>query len=727
MDIAYLLRVLWRRKFIILAITALAAVLAFAFSYMQPRFYTSTAQYSTGAGTQKVSLSGGGGVGWAETEISVNNVIATFKSPTVLGMVSYRLLLDDIEKYRDQISKQTFSDASKKELMQFVYTDSTARVLRDKIAKQEILDPTKPYEKKIIDAIEMYGFGYNTLSNNIKINRIPSTDYIDVAYRSSDPNTSAAVVNTVGIEYLRFNESLSNQRGKQTADTIGSVMEAQQRKVDSLTNLLIEEKKRQGAIKPEDVSASAFQTVNQLETRLTEEKARYNTASATYESLKKQLDILSGNVSSSIGATDEVIKLQSQKRELLSKLNQGGNDADIRAQIDQINKKIAALSGNPTNTRKKEKIDDLNLQLAEQQGIINASSKTISELESNIRSASGKTNLGAGSEIKLSTLWSSLDMENRQLVQIKDKYFQAQGMLKESPNTNFRQTLVGQPSSSPDPDKTFVNMGVAGTSAFMITSFLFLLGALLSNAVKTPSYFRKLTDIRLLAVVNKLNNRKGLPEISQILSADPAMRNSGSDHFRESMRKLRFAIESSGKRKILFTSLKSDTGKTTLIQSLAQTMKLSRKKVLLIDTNFSHNSLSQIYGVQAYLEDSAKMHPQSDQIRKLISKTDDPFIDIIGSRGGSYTPSEILPHHNLLGHLDELLSEYDYIILEGPALNNHADSQELIRYVDGVIAVFSADEQITPSDNMIMQYLEDLEEKLIGAVLNDVNLEDVDA
>ncbi len=727
MDIAYLLRLLWRRKFIILAVTALAAALAFGFSLMQPKFYTSAAQYSTGAGTQKISLSGTGGVGWAETEISVNNVIATFKSPTVLGMVSYRLLLNDIEKYKDQISKQNFDDPDKKQLMQFIYSDSTARVLSDKIARQEILDPTKPYEKRIIDAIEMYGFGYGTLSSNIKINRIPSTDYIDVSYRSTDPNISAEVVNTVGIEYLRFYENLNNQRGKQTADTIGSVMEAQQRRVDSLTNLLIEEKKRQGAIKPEDVSASAFQTMNQLETRLTEEKARYNTATATYESLKKQLDILSGNVSSSIGATDEVIKLQSQKRELLSKLNQGGNDADIRAQIDQINRRIAANAGNPTNTRKKEKIDDLNLQLAEQQGIINASSKTINELESNIRSASGKTNLGAGSEIKLTTLWSSLDMENRQLVQIKDKYFQAQGMLKESPNTNFRQTLVGQPSSSPDPDRTFVNMGIAGSSAFVITAFMFLLGALLSNAVKTPSYFRKLTDIKLLSVVNKLNNRKGLPEISQILSADPAFRNSANDHFRESMRKLRFAIESSGKRKILVTSLKRNTGKTTLIQALAQTMKLSRKKVLLIDTNFSNNSLSQIYAVQQYLEDSAKMHPQSDQIRKLISKTDDPFIDIIGSRGGSYTPSEILPHHNLLGHLDELLSEYDYIILEGPALNNHADSQELIRYVDGVIAVFSADEQISPSDNMIMQYLEDLDQKLIGAVLNDVNLQDVDA
>ncbi len=728
MDFAYLLRVLWNRKWIILGFTALAAFLAFAFSYSQPKYYTSAAQYSTGAGAQRISLSGGMGSGWAETEIGINNVIATFKSPTVLGMVSYRLLLNDIEKYKDEIKKQTFTDEAKRELIQFVYSDSTARVLGNKIARQEILDPTIPYEKKIIEAIDMYGFGYATISSNIKINRIPSTDYIDVAYRSKDPFTSASVVNTVGLEYLRFYETLSSQRGKQTADTIGSFMQSQQRRVDSLTNLLITEKKRQGAVNPEEASSAALQTLTSLQSRLTEEKARFNTASSTYESLKNQLDILQGTVAGSTGATEEVLRLQSRKRDLLAQLNQqGGTDATMRNQIDDINRKIAANAGNQTNTRKKEKIDDVNMQLAEQQGIINASAKTIRELDGQIRTVSGKTNVGAGSEIKMTALWSSLDMENRQLVQIKDKYIQAQGLLKETPNVNFRQTLIGQPSTSPDPDKSLTYMGVAGTSALMMSSFLFLLGALLSNAIKTPSHFRKITSIKLLSVINSIGSKKNGINVGDALSADSVNRNSSNDHFRESLRKLRYEIEHSGQKKIIFTSLKKDAGKSTLIYALAQTLKMSRKKVLLIDTNFHHNSLSQLFNVQTFLEDSARIHPQSEQIKKLITKTDDPFIDVIGCRGGSYTPSEVLPHHNLLGNLDELLPEYDYILLEGPALNQHADSQELIKYVNGVVAVFSADETVTANDNVMIQYLEELNEKLIGAVLNKVDLKDTNA
>jgi Mrp family chromosome partitioning ATPase/uncharacterized protein involved in exopolysaccharide biosynthesis len=726
MDFAYLLSVIWRKKWIIAGATLLAALIAFLFSYLQPRFYSSTAQYSTGVGAQKISLSGLQGSGWSETEIGINNVIATFKSPTVLGMVSYRLLLDEIARNKENGKQDNSSDQKKKQLFDFVHDDSTSAILRDKLNNQVILNPTIPYEKRILDALDEYGFGYASMSKNIRINRIPGTDYLDVVFRSNDPNISAMVVNTVGIEYLRFYEFITNQRGKQTADTIASFMQTQQKKVDSLTNLLIEEKKRQGAVNPEQASNLALQTVTTLQQRLTEEKARYNTASSTYESLKNQLQVLQGSVSGATGATEEILRLQSRKRELLAEMNErGGNDPDIRNQLDQINRKIASSAGTPTSMRKKERIDDINLQLAEQQGIIQASSKTISDLESQIRSTSGKTNIGAGNEIKMTALWSTLDIENRQLVQIKDKYIQAQGLLKEAPNAAFRQTLIGQPSTEPDPDKSMINMGIAGTSALFMTSFLFLLGTLLNPSIRTPSQFRKITSLPLVAVLNQIKSLNNNGSVEDALTQ--ADNHPDNILFREQLRKLRFALENSGKRKLLVTSLKKGVGKTTVIQALAHTMKMSRKRVLLIDTNFHDNKLSREFTVQAYLEDTAKMFPQPEQMKKVITKTNDPFIDIIASKGGSYTPSELLPTQNILGQLDHLLKEYDYVILEGPAMNQHADSHELVRYVDGVLAVFGADEKISPADTAMLEKLESMEKTVIGTVLNRVARADIEA
>jgi Mrp family chromosome partitioning ATPase len=112
---------------------------------------------------------------------------------------------------------------------------------------------------------------------------------------------------------------------------------------------------------------------------------------------------------------------------------------------------------------------------------------------------------------------------------------------------------------------------------------------------------------------------------------------------------------------------------------------------------------------------------------KNAAKEVGPSIFAIGSEGGDYTPSEILPRENLLQHLRSLVGDYDYILLEGPPLNDFSDTKELAEYVDGVIAIFSARHIIKQIDMQSMSFFHELNGKFCGAVLNMVNLEDVNA
>jgi Mrp family chromosome partitioning ATPase len=77
--------------------------------------------------------------------------------------------------------------------------------------------------------------------------------------------------------------------------------------------------------------------------------------------------------------------------------------------------------------------------------------------------------------------------------------------------------------------------------------------------------------------------------------------------------------------------------------------------------------------------------------------------------------------------LSKLTVEYDYIFLEGPPLNDFSDSKELVQYVDGVIAIFSAKHIIKQIDRQSMTFFHELNGKFCGAVLNMVDLEDVNA
>ena len=157
---------------------------------------------------------------------------------------------------------------------------------------------------------------------------------------------------------------------------------------------------------------------------------------------------------------------------------------------------------------------------------------------------------------------------------------------------------------------------------------------------------------------------------------------------------------------------------------------MSKKNVLIIDTNFCNPDLTEQLEAEPILE---KINPQPErkdpsllieQVRQAAKKVDEG-IYVIGSMGGDYTPSEILPRENLLQHLQTLTAEYDFIFLEGPPLNDFSDSRELVRYVDGVIAIFSAQHIIKQIDRQSMAFFNELNGKFCGAVLNMVDLEDV--
>jgi len=150
----------------------------------------------------------------------------------------------------------------------------------------------------------------------------------------------------------------------------------------------------------------------------------------------------------------------------------------------------------------------------------------------------------------------------------------------------------------------------------------------------------------------------------------------------------------------------------------------SRKKVLVIDTNFSNNSLTRHFSATPTLENlGQRIDLQQEEFDAAISRTNIPNLDIIGCESGIYSPSEIFPKDSFLNKLNSLTTLYDYVFLEGAALNKYSDSKELAVFASSVIAVFSASSVISHSDEDSIDFLRSLDEKFTGAILNKVLLE----
>jgi Mrp family chromosome partitioning ATPase len=328
------------------------------------------------------------------------------------------------------------------------------------------------------------------------------------------------------------------------------------------------------------------------------------------------------------------------------------------------------------------------------------------------------------------TLLKDAELANKEYLDVRQKYNEATDISTYSV-TNFRQVLVGQPAIEPEPSKKLVIVAAGGIAAFMTTMLVVILLTYLDSSIKTPGFFTKMINLKLISMVNfmDLKNKSLVDIIASKDGSQNSMEKTRHNMFRESLRKLRYEIERSGKKIFLFTSTQKGQGKTTLVQALSFSMSLSKKKILIIDTNFCNNDLTVQLHAKPVLEKIDPTHNAGkslvDKIKSIANDVGVPGVYVIGSEGGDYTPSEILPRENLLQHLHELTEEFDYIFLEGPPLNDFSDSKELTQYVDGVIGVFSARQVIKQTDKESMKFFRELDGKFYGAVLNMVDLENV--
>ncbi|MEO8567937.1 MAG: Wzz/FepE/Etk N-terminal domain-containing protein [Ginsengibacter sp.] len=723
MDLLYFLKVLYRKKWIIIFLTFLALLTAFIFLLFKKPLYESVAQYSTGFTIDKVKLTDGSSIADLYTaDTKFNNVIETFKSPRVLGMISYRLLLHDLENPTLPYRRLTDKQKGSIEYMS-VNKDVAKQILSNKIKKGELLRSDEPAEKRLLEYLKLYNYDYTSLTEFLFIVRVEKTDYLDIVFRSQNPELSAWVVNAMGKEFLNYYQNLNLQRTEENVANIKVLERLQAGKVDSLSNTLLLEKQSQGTIDPVSRSTSAMETVKDLEGKLAEEKSKYDehyNRMVYLDNNLKKIQSLTGNSS---GNNSDVIKLLDQQHKLEADLvAKGGNDADLQRQIRDIRSEINQKSNSGVSKAKAtENISKLQDQIDEENALMKAAQSTIAEYNSKINYYMGLTNVNPGSNVKIDVIRDKLDMEQKQLANIKDKLNQAEGLSKDDPTANFTQTLLGQPAVEPEPKKTIITMGISGVSMFFLSSFIFLFLEIFNASIKTPYGFEKSVKLKLINIVNSIKLKK--KDVSDIILNETNGEEQNAEAlFKNNIRKLRYEIIASGKKNFLFTSTQRQTGKSTIIEALAYSLLLNKKKVLIIDMNMHNNTLTRKLNAGLLIQDmSEKLNTQLPLIMQNASaNTTHENLDIIGCREGSLTPSEALFKLDMRSLINSLEEKYDFIFIEGPSLNNYADSKELVQYTSAVVSVFSAEHAVTQTDKTSIQFLQSLKEKNMGAVLNNV-------
>ena len=193
--------------------------------------------------------------------------------------------------------------------------------------------------------------------------------------------------------------------------------------------------------------------------------------------------------------------------------------------------------------------------------------------------------------------------------------------------------------------------------------------------------------------------------------------------YEESMRMLRTNLQFSGGnlRVILFTSSIQDEGKSETSFQLAMSFAKLDKKVLYVDADMRKSVFTTRYQIKENVQ-GLSQYLSGQNTEDIVYKTNIKNMDVVFAGPYAPNPAELLYENKLDEFIKKQRLQYDYIIIDAPPLANIVDAAVIGRCVDGAVIVVK---RATVSQRMVKRVKDQLEKvncKIIGAVLNGVEM-----
>lgn len=718
MDLIFFYQALAKRKWLVFLLTILAAAIGFTYSFLKKKSYLSSAQYSTGLTMQSKALQEDFNV--FEIDVKFNNVLETFKSPNVIGLLTYRVLQHDL------ISEKPFKVLSEKEKAEVqelkLPKEKALQILRNKIDSVSLLSTANEDENKLLEMLEIYGYDYESFVSTLSINRLARTDYIDILYRSENPVLSATVVNSIGPEFMRFYNSLSNVRSNESMESINRQLQQKAKEFDSTFNKLQSTKVGLGTADISAAVSAALSIVQDYETKLADEKGNYNRNMAQLQSVNGQLQRMPPPASAG-GNNSEIVAIRKQISTLETENNaKGGNDQALLQRIKKLQQDLIEKGRSNNVERPDEELrKTLQQRKYELEADIASAKGNITEYESMIRKYQAQASSLAGKDVDVSREQAKADIASKEFADLKQRFEAVQGY-KQDGGLNFRQTLMGQPALKPESSRTILTTGLAAVVTFFLISFIILLSAFFDNSIKSPSQFAKVAGFKPLV------NLSLIPLTKQSLLAlldEPVSEKKATEKvlFINGIQQLRIEMQSQKVHSLLLASYEKGEGKTVAIVALAKSLSQAGKKVLVIDANYVSAALTDQLAGTVGLTALLGAPLTTAALNKQIVSANITGVSILGIAATTTTPVGMAHTVEQILELVKANHDFDCVLVEVAALKYHVDGLEIIAATDAVATIHAANNVLNIAAIESMQRVQQYGKNYLGAVLNKVEMD----
>jgi len=574
--------------------------------------------------------------------------------------------------------------------------------------------------------------------DRLSIEPVRRSRLVQISFESQDPQVAAQVVNALSNSYIQGNLESRWMAAQKASEWLSEQLQSFKAKLEKSEDDLQAYAQRNGLLFLETQKGDTENIVNERLRELQDELTKAQAERYAKESVYRLTE--AGDYSALPGVVD-------------NKLMQ-----ELTARLADLERQKAALSPTFTDDYPKMKeiqsqIDEVTHRLDEErkraaQEIVDdylAATKREDLVRTAFEQQQNQANQVAERAVQYNILKREVDT-NKQLYEGLLQRLKEAGVSAGMNASNINIVDAAVPPTRPVRPRPVLNLGLALLLGLGCGIGVAFLQEHLDNTLKNSEDIERVLRVPALALIPSReclsDENVGVHGLAARVVAyhdGNAIRKhdtktwiridgNGTQHsaLSEAFRGLRTSVllSSAGRppRSLTFVSAEPGEGKTTVASNLSISLAQLGKRVLLVDGDMRRPCVHKLFNIEEREGGLVTFLTGEEGWSHLVRPTGVTNLDCLICGPVPPNPSELLSSDRMQQLIVETMREYQFVLIDAPPLLNVTDGRILATMVDGVVLVVRGG--YTPQElaQQAQFHVRDVGARLIGVVLNDVDL-----
>jgi len=581
---------------------------------------------------------------------------------------------------------------------------------------------------------------------------VKETRLIEIAYRNTDSELAAFVANSIAQTFVEANQERKSGTNRKTNDFLQQRIADLQTEIKSDEQKLVELRQKEGILKTEGDQTIVLDRLSGLNKQLLEAENQRKNAEANYLTVSNSPDRLRAL------AEEQMARYITEQENNIRSFQ-----TDIVKRIAELRQKRSLLLQEYKESAPEIKEIDTQIQSNEE-----SIDKTVGKFKADLDEYRNRTTKGLLENLKTKYLQAK-DQEDKIRADFNKQYDEAQGqnqgavmlkLLEQNIDTNkgFLENLIKQQSGNDIaargsdnnisiaeiaiPSETAVSpRRVTTVLAALFLSTLFGMGLALvleylDDTIRTTEEVENYLQLPALAAIPSIDSipkRRLLlvgaqeDEIAKerselLINADS--RSSLGEAYRQLRTLILLSTAGHPPKSLLITSSLPSEGKTTTATNTAISLAQTGGKVLIIDADMRRPRLHSVFGIEnaGGLSSVLSNDLNDDEVLALVRYDEKTNLNLLTSGPVPPNPAELIGSEQMAKLLKTLQNHFTHVVVDSPPIASFTDGVLIASMVDGVILVVHAGKSSRQVVKRSRQLLQEIGARVLGVVLNKVNL-----